>query len=230
MSLIERGLSKLTLSAWKDREGTISAGSLSAMYNPDSLQIDYQSRFDTTDAINKTTQSKRYVIAEPAGLTLNLLYDAMMPGNTTPIESQLAALKALCAVDAATDAPYFLKINWGKMRWENRGYFAGRASGLSINYSLFDRDATPLRATARLSLVADSSFVVQDAERQIQAPSSSIVSVPDLATLSLIAVNTGATLASGMDYLNLAWQNDMDNLDDFSAGQQITTSVSGEAT
>ncbi|MCC8421449.1 CIS tube protein [Photorhabdus thracensis] len=221
MSLIERNLSRLTLTAFKDREGKTTVGSLQAMYNPDAIQLDYQTRYHQDESVNSASQSSRYVLSQPAGLSLILLFDATMPGNNTPVEKQLATLKALCAVDASTKVPHFLKIKWGKMRWENKGYFAGRASGLSIDYTLFDRDATPLRASATLSLVADESFVIQATEQQLKSPPVTAVSVTDMLSLPLIALGAGASLAGGIDYLSLAWQNGLDNLDDFTPGQTL---------
>ncbi|HED2503817.1 TPA: hypothetical protein R4Y87_004728 [Serratia marcescens] len=221
MSLLEQGLSKLTLNAWKDREGKIPAGNMSAMYNPETIQLDYQTRFDTEDTINTASQSNRYVISEPVGLNLTLLFDSQMPGNTTPIETQLAMLKTLCAVDAATGSPYFLRITWGKMRWENKGWFAGRARDLSVTYTLFDRDATPLRATVRLSLVADESFVIQQSLKEQNAPDRALVSVPDRASLPLLALSAGGTLAGSVDPLSLAWDNNLKNLDDFRPGDLL---------
>ncbi|RAX01782.1 MULTISPECIES: CIS tube protein [unclassified Photorhabdus] len=221
MSLIERSLSRLTLTAFKDREGKVSVGSLQAMYNPDAIQLDYQTRYQQDESVNSASQSSRYVLSQPAGLSLALLFDATMPGNNTPVETQLATLKSLCAVDASTHVPHFLKIKWGKMRWENKGYFACRASGLAINYTLFDRDATPLRASATLSLVADESLVIQATEHQLKSPPVTAVSVTDMISLPLIALGAGASLAGGIDYLSLAWQNDLDNLDDFTPGQTL---------
>ncbi|NHB95196.1 hypothetical protein [Photorhabdus stackebrandtii] len=221
MSLIERSLSRLTLTAFKDREGKISVGSLQAMYNPDAIQLDYQTRYQQDESVNSASQSSRYVLSQPAGLSLVLLFDATMPGSNTSVETQLAALKALCAVDASTNVPHFLKIKWGKMRWENKGYFACRASGLSISYTLFDRDATPLRASATLSLVADESFVIQATEQQLKSPPVTAINVADMLSLPLIALGAGASLAGGIDYLSLAWQNDLDNLDDFTPGQTL---------
>lgn len=221
MSLIERGLSKLTISAWKDREGKIPAGKMSVMYNPENIQLDYKTQYRTEDTINKAAQSNNYVISEPAGLSLNLLFDSQMPGNTTPLETQLAMLKSLCAVNAGTEFPCFLRITWGKMRWENKGWFAGRASDLTVNYTLFDRDATPLRATVRLVLVADESFAIQENERNSKALSSALIDVPDMASLAQLAIGAGTTLASSMDYLSLAWDNDLDNLDDFQPGSVL---------
>ncbi|NHB91627.1 hypothetical protein [Photorhabdus cinerea] len=221
MSLIERGLSKLTLTAFKDRESKVTVGSLQAMYNPDSIQLDYQTHYQPNESVNNANQSNHYVSSQPASLSLILLFDAVMPGNNTSIETQLATLKALCAVDASTRAPHFLKIKWGKMRWENKGYFACRASGLTISYTLFDRDATPLRASATLSLVADESFVIQATEQSLKSSPITAVSVTDMMSLPLIALNAGASLAGGIDYLSLAWQNDLDNLDDFTPGQTL---------
>lgn len=215
MSLLERGLSKLTLNAWKDREGKIPAGSMSAMYNPENIQLDYQTQFDTENTINTASKSNRYVISEPVGLNLTLLFDSQMPGNTTPIETQLAMLKSLCAVDTATGSPYFLRITWGKMRWENKGWFAGRARQLSVIYTLFDRDATPLRATVNLSLVADESFVIQQSLKAQSAPDRVLVSIPDLTSLPLLALSASEVLTGNVDPLSLAWNNNLDNLDNF---------------
>lgn len=221
MSLLERGLSKLTISGWKDREGKIPLGKMSVMYNPENIQLDYKTQYRTQDTINKAAQSNHYVLSEPAGLNLNLLFDSQMPGNSTPLEAQLAMLKSLCAVNGGTESPNFLRITWGKMRWENKGWFAGRASDISINYTLFDRDATPLRATVRLSLVADESFVIQENERNSKALSHALIDVPDMASLPQLAIGASATLASSVDYLSLAWDNDLGNLDDFQPGSVL---------
>jgi hypothetical protein len=194
---------------------------MSAMYNPEAIQLDYQTRFDTEDTINTASQSNRYVISEPVGLNLTLLFDSQLPGNTTPVETQLAMLKSLCAADVATGSPYFLRITWGKMRWENKGWFAGRARDLSVTYTLFDRDATPLRATVRLSLVADESFVIQQSLKAQNTPNRALVSIPDLASLPLLAISASGALASSVDPLSLAWDNDLDNLDNFQSGSLL---------
>lgn len=228
MSLLERGLAKLTISAWKDREGKMPLGKMSAMYNPETIQLDYQARYRTDNSINSAAQSNHYTLSEPVSLNLTLLFDSQMPGNNTPVEIQLAQLKTFCAVYAATESPSFLRISWGKMRWENKGWFAGRASALTVDYTLFDRDATPLRATARLSLVADESFVIQQTEKYQQAPDNALIDVPDMASLSQLALGAGASIDTGADYLALAMNNDMDHLDDFSAGSYLQTSPGEE--
>ncbi|MBC8954032.1 hypothetical protein [Xenorhabdus sp. PB62.4] len=219
MSLIERGLAKLTINAYKDREGKIRAGTIQAMYNPDSLQLDYQTDYQQSQAINSEKQSSIYVQAKPAGLSLELIFDATMPGNKTPVETQLMQLKQLCSVDATSNETRFLQIKWGKMRWESRGYFAGRAKGLSVNYTLFDRDATPLRARVILTLVADESLILQETEQNLKSPSKIALRVQDGVSLALMAASTASTLSGGVDYLTLAWQNGLDNLNGFVPGE-----------
>ncbi|AHG18627.1 hypothetical protein Z042_02610 [Chania multitudinisentens RB-25] len=220
MSLLERGLAKLTIDAYKDREGKVRAGtSLQAMYNPATLHLDYQTDYLQSQAINNEKQSSTYVQAKPAGLSLELIFDATMPGNTTPIETQLMQLKQLCTVDATSKETRFLQIRWGKMRWESRGYFAGRTKGLSVSYTLFDRDATPLRAQVVLTLVADESLVLQETEQSLKSPAKVALRVQDGVSLALMAVSTASTLAGGIDYLTLAWQNGLDNLNGFVPGE-----------
>jgi len=227
MSLLGNELAKLTITAYKDREGKIPAGEISTLFNPDSLQLEYQSHYVASESINKTVQNNRYVSTQPAGLNLTLLFDAWMPGNTASVDQQLGILKALCATDATTEAPYFLKITWGNMRWENKGYFAGRATSLTVNYSLFDRDATPLRATAQLSLVADESFVIQEAERQLEAPANTLVNVGDVTTAALVAATIAAMTAQTISYLDLAFENELDHLDDLNPGDVLSTVILG---
>ncbi|WP_036771175.1 hypothetical protein [Photorhabdus australis] len=223
MSLLERGLAKLTITGWKERERKHQIGKLEAMYNPETLQLDYQTDYLPDVSNNQVTVSNRYVLSKPAGLTLSLLFDANMAGLTTTVESQLTALKSLCLVNASTDEPNFLEINWGAMRWENKNYFVGRASGLSLTYLRFDRNATPLRVSAQLTLVADESFVLQDNQARLDAPPVSVVNVPDLTSLPALANIASVTTMLGVDYLMLARTNDMDNLDDMQPGQTLRT-------
>ncbi|WP_036768609.1 hypothetical protein [Photorhabdus australis] len=229
MSLIERGLAKLTINAYKDREGKIRAGTLQAMYNPDSLQLDYQTDYQQSQAINSEKQSSIYVQAKPAGLSLELIFDATMPGNKTPIEEQLMQLKQLCSVDATSNETRFLQVKWGKMRWESRGYFAGRAKSLSVNYTLFDRDATPLRVRVILTLVADESLVLQETEQNLQSPSKIALRIQDGVSLALMAASTASTLSGGVDYLTLAWQNGLDNLNGFVPGEILQAARGDES-
>jgi hypothetical protein len=218
MGYLERGLSKLTISAYQDRELRKRVGSLQAMYNPQSIGLSYSTDYASDEYINRTQQSNRYQHVRPGVLNLNLIFDAQLPGNRTPIDAQLAQLRALCcSVLPETKETPFLKVEWGKMSWNGQGYYAGRMESMSVNYSVFDRNATPLRAEVALSLNTDESLLVQKSQQGLSAPQIGTVVVPDLCSLALIA----STMTSGTDYLSLASANDLDSLSDLSPGNTL---------
>ncbi|AMS13812.1 hypothetical protein A3218_05695 [Pseudomonas chlororaphis] len=225
MGYLERGLSKLTISAYQDRELRKLVGTLQAMYNPESIGLSYSTDYVTDEHINSTQQSSRYQQVRPGELNLKLVFDALLPGNRKTVDAQLAQLRALCcSVLPETQETPFLKVVWGKMNWSGQGYYAGRMAAMSVNYSLFDRNATPLRAEASLSLRTDESLLLQKSLQGQSAPQVGTLSVPAMSSLALIAagVATGAgAVSAGVDYLALAAANGLSNLNDFSPGDTL---------
>ncbi|WP_350307146.1 CIS tube protein [Photorhabdus viridis] len=216
MGLLDIGLAKLTITAFSDREMKRKKGEIRAMYNPDSIQLNYHTDFTEDLFINRDKEVSKYQKVRPGGLSLELLFDARLPGNTASLDNQLANLRSLCCeVDNANNEPQFLQVRWGKMNWNGNGYFAGRMANLVVNYTLFDRDATPLRAKATLSLTADESLEVQQTSFNPNIADMNIVSVPDVSSLALIAAS------QEVDYLTLAVTNDLNNLDDIQPGKTL---------
>ncbi|MBV4465871.1 hypothetical protein KVG95_21315 [Pseudomonas sp. SWRI79] len=212
MGLLDVGLAKLTITAFSDREMKRRVGEIKAMYNPASIQLSYYTDFTENSFINSDVSISSYRKTRPGRLSLELLFDARLPGNNASLDNQLAKLRSLCCeVDSTGNEPRFLQVKWGKMSWNGNGYFAGRMANLVVGYTLFDRDATPLRAKATLSLTADESL---EAQQLSFNPSSemNVVTVPDVSPLALIAA------ASAVDYLALAVTNGLDNLDDTQPG------------
>lgn len=223
LSLFNQALVKLTITAYADRDLTKVVGMVSAKFNPDSLQLSYATSYSSNDFINDTVQSNNYSKTEPGDLSLDLVYDDRVTILGAPIEQQLTALRQLCyTVDPSRGEPRFLKVQWGNMRWAQNGYFAGRMTALSFHYSLFDRDGTPLHATARLTIKADESIGKQQAEQNLLSPPGLVISVPPGPTnLALIAATASTSLVGGINYLDLAWSNDLDNLDDAQPGETL---------
>lgn len=234
MKLMEYGLSKLTITGYLDREMNRRIGQLAAMYNPSTISLSYQTDYRVDEFINSVAQSNRYRKARPGGLTLDLIFDYSLPGNSRSVDEQLAALRELCCeVDPGSGEPYFLKVSWGNLRWNGRGYFAGRMSALTVHYTLFDRDGTPLRAQASLTLTADESLVLQNAEGSLKAPSEVIIPVPDMSTLPLLVSLTSlgtlaASAAMNTDYLTVAYMNNLSSLSDLVPGQPMRFSEESE--
>ena len=218
---LERSLAKLSITAFADRDLRHKVGALTAMYNPDAMHLNYTTRYLNTHSINSSIQSNNYAITQPGNLSLELVFDARMPGKKKPIDKQLTRLRQLCYdVNPSRGEPHFLKIKWGKMRWASKGYFSGRMLSLDYRYTLFDRDATPLRATATVVVSADASLALQESEKSLKSPPTRILKVPPGGGgLPLMAASASAGIAGGTDYLTLAWSNDLDNLNDIAPGQ-----------
>jgi hypothetical protein len=227
MNILQRKPTKLKLTAFSDRElKQPSAPPLTVMYNPDSVSLDYQTDYTPDLFINTTRQSNRYVQTRPGDLRLELLLDAKMPGNNTSINRQITELRELCYnVNPADSQPRFLKVEWGGMKWGGENFFSGRMRSLSVRYTLFERDATPLRATATLVLTADGSLTLQQAKEQLKSPAAAVVNVPDATSLPQIANSAGTALAGGTDYLAVAAENDLDSLDAIKPGQTLQVSA-----
>ncbi|MPY24384.1 hypothetical protein [Shewanella sp. YLB-07] len=222
----DRLLTKLRIEGFSEREmkPSSSQGSVEAMYNPDALQLNYHMAYVPNTFMDTDVQSNYYQQAHPGNLDLELIFDARMPGNWRSIEQQITQLKLLCCtVNAESKEPHFLKVTWGKLPMGSGAIrdFAGRATNFTINYSFFDRDGTPLRASVRLALVEDASLSLQQAQQSLQAPTQSLMSVPDNTPLSMIASSAAVGVAGELDYLSLAASNDLSSLRAIDPGQYL---------
>ncbi|MCQ4054441.1 hypothetical protein [Aeromonas sp. SG16] len=230
MSMLERSLAKLTVRGYLDREMRNSVGSVMAMYNPDSLRLNYKANYSGNDFINSDVQSNTYVTSSPGHLYLELIFDARMPGNNLSVEDKLSALHELCySVSPQTREPNFLSISWGKLLVGGAAGrdFNGRCNDYSVNYTLFERDGTPLRATVALSIMADSSMVLQQAMTNLKSPHKALVTVPDMSNLPMLATHSAALVRGAGDYLDLANSNNLDNLYASEPGQTLIVSPTG---
>ncbi len=211
--IFSQSLVKLTIQAWPDREANppkMPVGAIDAMYNPASIKLTYGTEYVNNAAANDSTQCKRYVATHPGDLEFDLIFDATLPKNTKSVDDQLAKLRSLgFAVNKETGETPYLRVSWGKMAWNGKGYFAGRLASMEVMYTLFDRDGTPLRATATLHLQADESLQLQQSSQGITAPKLPSITLPDLSDIALAAL----LLAGGaLAVTDLAMNNNLDSL------------------
>jgi hypothetical protein len=219
MGLLERGLAKLTLEAYQGDNQVKRIGSLTAMYNPESVNLDYAATYQTTAGVNQHHDVSWFRQVEPPTLSLVLILDARGPQGGQPVDQQLSNLRGLCfTVDEKGEAPY-LRVSWGSMSWHGHGYFSGRLTQLSIAYTLFDRNAKPLRATATLTLKGQTSDEMAKL-RAMRAPAKQMLLMQDKTSLpQLLAQST--VVAGSAGYLAAAYANDADNLSGWTPGQML---------
>ncbi len=223
MAIFERSLSKLTLEAFQDRERHVSLGSMTAMYNPTKIQLSYRAEYVAQDYLDYHRQNNRYQHLRPGDLNLELILDAQLPGNRQSVDEQLSKLRALCFdIDGKTGEPHFLRIKWGRMSWHGHGYFAGRTSHLRVDYTLFDRNAAPQRALVHLTISADESLTQQTPAKSLNQAVLKAPALDSLPLMAAAAAAASAALAVGqVDYLSLAYNNDLNHLSAAQPGQEL---------
>ncbi|RQR10389.1 hypothetical protein DF026_35570 [Burkholderia stagnalis] len=209
----------MTLEAYQGDNGQKKIGSLTAMYNPQTIALDYRASYQTSSGLNQHHDVSWYRQVEPPTLSLDLILDARGPKGGAPVDVQLSNLRALCfTVSPKGEAP-FLRVTWGKMSWHGHGFFAGRLQTLAIRYTLFDRNATPLQASASLELRGETSDDMAKLKAG-QPVTRQLVSGDDKTSLpSLLEQSGGASSQS--EYLSMGGTNRLDNLSELKPGRPL---------
>jgi len=222
MGLLDKGLAKLTLEAYQGENSEKKLGSLKVLYNPESIQLNFGAKFMPEGGVNEMYTRSTYEGMTVPELSLDLILDTRGPRDGGDIETQLSNLRAMCfSVGENKDAPY-LHITWGGMKWLGDGYFSGRAVGLYVSYTLFDRDAKALRATATLSIKGQNSNEMAKI-KSLHAPLAKSLPIPDKTSLPLLLTVASTTTAGAAAYLTTAYANDVDNLSGLPAGLAMIT-------
>ncbi|MGI4857599.1 MAG: hypothetical protein ACRYHA_11945 [Janthinobacterium lividum] len=234
MKIRESSLAKLTLTAYQNPRLSEYVGTVEAMYNPGEIALDYAASYQERRALNDISNANVFIDAPPGTLSVQLVFDGQLPGSRTSVDARLTELRQLCGIiDGVSRQTRYLKVQWGKLGWHGDGYFAGRMQQLAIRYTLFDRDGSPLRATASLTLIEDRDPDLQRARHGLTAQHFPVAQVPAATPLPLIA--TAAMSVSGdmadkapVDYLTLALANDLDHLDALVPGQMLAWPADGQ--
>jgi len=222
MSIFSKTLSLLTLEAYTSVERNGKIGEMSVQYNPASIKLGYETEFATRDAINKRALANQYVGRRPGSLSLDLVFGDTVIAGEKYVQQAVELLRNLCSgIDPKSGEQTFLKLHWGSLKWGGSSYFAGRMSSMSVAYTKFDRDGTPLRASVSLQLIADLNIKFEPLS-PITLPQNAVVSVQDMSTLAMMAAAVGMAGASlGMAVIDLAITNDLDTLGNPLAGENL---------
>jgi hypothetical protein len=142
-------LQYLRLIGYKDSAFSNEIDSYRALINPDKYTQNYEIAFNEEQGIGTSNASIKYKESRPQGVSFELIFDGtgILSSSRTDVQSEITKLKKI-AYDYNGDIhkPNYLKIIWG------RGLsFRCQLTSLSINYTLFKSDGSPLRAKASIS-------------------------------------------------------------------------------
>lgn len=140
----------LTKAYFEIEDGT----TLSFLFNPAQLQVSMANSWSGECASGQSAPSLTFEGGAGGTITLNLVFDTTDTGTTvTDYTDTLAALLAprddLSDYDADADN---VRPPWVQLHWGDRHFFKSVVTSLSLAFTYFTRDGTPLRARADLTL------------------------------------------------------------------------------
>lgn len=219
-------LEKLKVVAFSDqrRRQSDKLGDFEAMFNPQSISQSFRTRFVPASGVGSGAQAATFIRSEPTSLQLKLLLDGTgveemglitLFSETKTVKQRIEDFLALAYnVQSETHEPNFLKVLWGGCL-----DFPCRLAGVTINYTTFDRDGSPLRAELDLDLVAD-----EDLQRQL---TRAALASPDVSHLRQVVAGdtlpllTRAVYGSSRHYLRLARANGLNQFRRLTPGQEL---------
>jgi hypothetical protein len=223
-------LEKLKIEAFgPERTHATLIGTFEAMFNPSSITQRYANRYVARGGTTGKNAAK-FATVLPATLQLQLLLDGTgvdqiglltLFGSNKSVGDRIDEFMKLCyRMNGDQHEPNYLKVTWGKFsRHLNGDGFRGRLESVSINYTSFDRDGSPLRAQLDVAITADD-----DPTRQAKSLN---LSSPDLTHSR--TVRTGDTLplltaeiyGSPRHMVEVARKNDLDHFRTLEPGREL---------
>lgn len=212
-------MAKLTITRCQTSNGQISpksgaANIFTATINPKSYKRKYATKFANTGdsdgaAIGKSASAVKFSRSEPEKVSFSLTMDGtgVVPDAAkTTVAAQVDKLRSIAYDYSGTEhEPDPVQLDWGS----ELKAFQARLTGLDIEYTLFDPDGTPLRASLTLEFIEALTEKEVALEDNNQSPDMThIVRVREGDTLPLLCERIYKDVSK---YLEIARFNDLDH-------------------
>lgn len=136
----------LTMEGFKDKSFSESVGTYVAMINPEKYTEKFRVEYNDEQSPGSPNAVIKYRRSLPSDLDFELIFDGtgVVNQKRTQLMSELGKFKRIVYdYNGDIHSPNYLKLTWGKAL-----KYQCRLTSLSINYTLFKPDGTPLRAKA----------------------------------------------------------------------------------
>lgn len=145
-------VTKMAITAYKDKAFKDKAGLYEAMINPDKISLNRSIEYNAQQAPDSSEPSQKYKHTPASSLSFDLVLDCTGVVDTKRLDlpDEIKKLQDL-VYDFHGDIhrPYFVVLRWGIGQT-----YKGVLNTFNTNYSLFDPDGIPLRATLSLSFTS----------------------------------------------------------------------------
>ena len=177
---MQENVTKIVIEAYTDAEMKSRAGSFTIPVNPEQYAEKRQLKYDTKKGIGNQGTNSKYGVTEPEELKLEFIFDntGAVEGNRlqgTAVREQVNQfLNTVYTMEGKIHKPKFLLLQWGKDLT-----FPCVLTSLDINYVLFARNGSPLRAKVNATFL---NFVEEKKRIALEDKSS-----PDLTHVRIAA-------------------------------------------
>lgn len=180
---MEGQLTKLKLNVCEDTEPYAPRSGEEYEYevliNPEQIVRRFQTVYDESQGEGTTGTDARYRMQLPQDFDLTLLFDGTgviandkFPGSnllglstTEPVADQISRFKAVVFdYDGTKHSPNLIQVQWGDF------IFKGKLKDLTLTYTLFNPDGTPLRAKATCKFVESIDDALRAAQERAESP------------------------------------------------------------
>lgn len=167
------------------------------LINPEQIQQKFRTKFDESQAEGSTGTDVRFRVQLPQAFDVELLFDGtgvvandripltnLLGLNTAEaVEDQISRFKRVVLdYDGTKHSPNLVQIQWGSF------LFKGKMKEMTLTYTLFKPDGTPLRAKAKCNFVESLSDALRTAKERAESPDlTHIRVVKEDESLSLMA-------------------------------------------
>ena len=149
------------------------------LVNPEQIQQKFETVFDESQADGTTGADARFRVQKPQKFDAKLLFDSTgvianspLPGSnilglktSESVDDQIRRFKhVVFDYDGEKHSPNLVQVQWGSF------LFRGKLKDLTITYSLFKPDGTPLRAKAHCVFVESMADALRAARERSSSP------------------------------------------------------------
>lgn len=169
-------LVKVCFLAYEDQAKTKEAKGKSIFIvplNPETYSLNLKVEYEKKKSKGSQGTNPKYTGTKPKELKMDFVldgtktaegYHADLIDKTVPVQIE-ELLAVVYSVNGKTHVPNRLKVNWG-----DELVFDCVMTDLSVNYTLFDRDGTPLRAKLSITFLGHKEPTKRVAETDNQSP------------------------------------------------------------
>ena len=210
-------LTKMKIVAYKDPDFSSQLGEYNLLVNPENYKFKNEQQYTVSDTVNgSSAQTVKYKGGIAGLFEIGLFFDGTGVITDEKVDDQIKKVKDLIySYNGDIHEPNYLKVYWG-----TQSLFQGRLKSWNINYTMLDMDGTPLRAEAKVVIIASISAKKKALEeKKSSADLTHVRTVLDGDNLPLMCYRI---YGDSSYYIKVAQHNELTHFRDLKPGDIIT--------